>query len=74
MNRQLQRFALGLTVAIKIFPLVGAEPADTRAAFLRLLDRPRVELAAEAKAPVGTNGLRTVQFSFAAEAGVRVPG
>ncbi|KAF0180620.1 MAG: putative catalytic [Limisphaerales bacterium] len=52
----------------------AAEPADTRAAFLKLLDRPRVELAPEVKPPAGTNGLRTVHFSFAAEAGVRVPG
>ena len=54
--------------------LSAAEPADTRTAFLKLLDRPHVELAAESKPPTGTNGLRTVQFSFAAEAGVRVPG
>jgi dienelactone hydrolase len=52
----------------------GAELLDTRAAFLKLLDRPRVELASEVKPPTGTNGLRAVQFSFAAEAGVRVPG
>ena len=54
--------------------LEGAEFTDTRAAFLKLLDRPRVELAAEVKAPTGTNGLQTIQFSFAAEADVRVPG
>ncbi len=52
----------------------GAEPGDTRAAFLKLLDRPRVELAAEVKPPTGTNGLRMTHFSFAAEVGVRVPG
>ncbi|MFM8470673.1 MAG: alpha/beta hydrolase family protein [Limisphaerales bacterium] len=52
----------------------AAEPSDTRAAFLKLLDRPRVELAAEVKPPAGTNGLRAVQFSFASEADVRVPG
>jgi len=54
--------------------LTAAEPADTRAAFLKLLDRPRVELAAEVKPSAGTNGLRAVQFSFASEAEVRVPG
>lgn len=54
--------------------LSATEPTDTRAAFLKLLDRPRVELAAEVKPPTGTNGLRSVQFSFSAEAGVRVPG
>ena len=55
-------------------PLLAGETTDTRAAFLKLLDRPRVELAVEVKPTTGTNGLRTVQFSFAAEAGVRVPG
>ena len=55
--------------------LHAAESADsTRTAFLKLLDRPRVELAPEVKTPAGTNGLRVTQFSFAAEAGVRVPG
>ena len=52
----------------------AAESADTRAAFLKLLERPRVELAAEVKPSTGTNGLRMTYFSFAAEAGVRVPG
>lgn len=52
----------------------GAEPGDTRAAFLKLLDRPRVQLAPEVKPPTGTNGLRMTHFSFAAEACVRVPG
>ena len=52
----------------------AAESADTRAAFLKLLERPRVELAAEVKPSTGTNGFRMTHFSFAAEAGVRVPG
>ncbi len=75
MSRLLQPLTLLLLVALGTFRLSGAEPADsTRAAFLKLLDRPRVELAAEVRPPTGTNGLRAVQFSFAAEAGVRVPG
>jgi dienelactone hydrolase len=52
----------------------GAETAATRAAFLRLLDRPRVPLAAEYQAAAAANGLVTAQFSFAAEASQRVPG
>lgn len=63
-----------LLLALTTVPAPSAEPADTRAAFLKLLDRPRVELASEVKTPAGTNGLRAVHFSFAAEAGVRVPG
>ncbi|MSU51459.1 MAG: abhydrolase domain-containing 18 [Opitutus sp.] len=52
--------------------LCGA--ADSRAAFLRLLDRPRVELAGEAAMPVAKDGLSETAFSFATEAGQRVPG
>ena len=62
-------FSLGLR-------LPAAEThAATRAAFLKLLDRPRVPLAAE----VGTTSelkeeLVEIAFSYAAEAGQRVPG
>ncbi len=48
--------------------------ADTRTAFLQLIDRPRVPLAAEAAAPVVKNGLAELAFTFSAEAGQRVPG
>lgn len=75
MHRQLHPLALLLAIALGTLRLAGAESADsTRTAFLKLLDRPRVELAPEVKPPAGTNGLRATQFSFAAEAGVRVPG
>lgn len=75
MRRRFQPFVLLLAVALGTLRLAGAESADsTRAAFLKLLDRPRVELAPEVKPPAGTNGLRATHFSFAAEAGVRVPG
>jgi dienelactone hydrolase len=73
MHRRLQPFALAF--ALGTLPLAGAGSADsTRAAFLKLLDRPRVDQAAEIKPPAGTNGLRAAEFSFASEAGVRVPG
>jgi len=48
--------------------------ADSRTAFLQLLDRPRVDLAPEAAPPVTTGGLTETAFSFATEAGQRVPG
>ena len=45
-----------------------------RRAFLQMIDRPRVPLAAEAQ-PRGDGGpYRAEQFSFASEAGERVPG
>lgn len=47
---------------------------DSRAAFLKLLDRPRVAPAAEVAAPVEQDGVIEIAFSFAAEAGERVPG
>jgi len=75
MHRRCQPLVLLFAVALGTLRLTGAESADsTRAAFLKLLDRPRVELAPEIKLPAGTNGLRATQFSFAAEVGVRVPG
>jgi dienelactone hydrolase len=49
-------------------------PAKTRAAFLKLIERPRVPLASAVKelSPVGE--LSQEHFSFAAELGQRVPG
>jgi dienelactone hydrolase len=60
--------------AICLLAVSPASAADTRAAFLALLDRPRVPLAAEAAAPVAKNGLAEIAFSFSSEAGQRVPG
>jgi dienelactone hydrolase len=51
----------------------GSE-ATKRRAFLALIDRPRVELAPEVKALEATEGLHWTHFTFATEAGQRVPG
>ena len=57
------------------FILAPAALADTRADFLKLLDRPRVPLAASAAEPVPhENDLVRIDFAFDAEAGQRVPG
>jgi dienelactone hydrolase len=48
--------------------------ADTRADFLKLIDRPHVPLAAEVQALPVTNGLAEFHFSFASDAEDRVPG
>ncbi|MEO7600542.1 MAG: acetylxylan esterase [Opitutus sp.] len=53
--------------------LSGAE-TTTRENFLRLIDRPRVPLAAESKSPTIDHGLQHIAFSFAADASQRVPG
>lgn len=61
--------AVGLTLSL------SAATTDTRAAFLKLLDRPRVALAVEVTTPaVDHDGLTTIAFSFAADAEQRVPG
>ncbi len=48
--------------------------ADSRAAFLALLDRPRVPLAAEVATPNPKDGLVEIVFRFSSDAGNRVPG
>jgi dienelactone hydrolase len=60
--------------AIAVLFSCMAHAADSRAAFLKLLDRPRVPLAAEAQSPALKDGLAETAFSFATEAGQRVPG
>ncbi len=49
-------------------------PSNTRADFLKLVDRPRVPLAAQVQELPATNGLAQVRFSFASDAANRVPG
>jgi len=49
-------------------------PEATRASFLKMIDRPRVPLAAEERQISNSSGVEQIRFSYAAEAGVRVPG
>ncbi len=48
--------------------------SDTRKAFRKLIERPRVPLAAQTAPVVITNGMMREEFSFASEAAERVPG
>ena len=48
--------------------------ADSRADFLKLIDRPRVDLNPKVEELPGTNGLALFHFSFAADSTQRVPG
>ena len=48
--------------------------ADSRAAFLKLLDRPRVALTPQETAPTEKSGIAEIAFSFASDADNRVPG
>ncbi|HSU65342.1 MAG TPA: dienelactone hydrolase family protein [Tepidisphaeraceae bacterium] len=51
-----------------------ATPQQTRDAFLKLIDRPKVELAPELKEEANEGDLLRYHFSYASEAGQRVPG
>ncbi len=51
-----------------------ADPATRRAAFLKLIDRPRAPLSPEVKELGPTEGLAHTHFTFAADAEQRVPG
>jgi dienelactone hydrolase len=48
--------------------------ANTRADFLKLIDRPRVPLAAETTAVPSAAGLNRTDFAYASDAANRVPG
>jgi dienelactone hydrolase len=52
----------------------AAHAADSRAAFLKLLDRPRVPLAAETQPAITRDDIVETAFSFASDARNRVPG
>jgi len=70
-------FLCGL--ALTLVSLKAATPSvtaaeQTRQAFLKLIDRPRVPLTPELKQLPESDGWEQVHFSFAADAGQRVPG
>ena len=50
------------------------DAARIRAAFLQMIERPRVPLAPETQPRLDAGSYRAEQFSFASEAGERVPG
>jgi dienelactone hydrolase len=62
--------------ALAILGLIpaGAGGSDVRADFLKLIDRPRVPLAAEVTALPITGPLKEFHFTFASDAQQRVPG
>jgi dienelactone hydrolase len=69
-------------LAALLLVVVGGRAADlaaTRAAFLRVIDRPRVALAPEERPlevtlPEGATAVEKIHFSFASDARQRVPG
>lgn len=71
----MKKFALLLFVSSFACTAFAQSPSDTRAAFLKVIDRPRVELAPTVR-PMTANGLRLVQehISFSVEPSSRVTG
>lgn len=57
-----------------VAPLWSADAAATRADFLQLIARPAVPLAPQVEAMPATEGTQKYHFTFAADAGQRVPG
>jgi dienelactone hydrolase len=57
-----------------VFVCAAQAATDSRAAFLKLLDRPRVALAPEQSNSTEKNGIVEIAFNFASDADNRVPG
>jgi dienelactone hydrolase len=68
------RFQLFIMVALCGLAAGCAPGAGTRADFLKLIDRPRVALSPQVEPMTSTNGIVEFYFSFASDAGDRVPG
>jgi dienelactone hydrolase len=67
---------LQLLVAVVLCGLAAgcAHTSNTRADFLKIIDRPRVALAPQIEKMSGTNGVEEFHFSFSSDASNRVPG
>ena len=67
-----------LLIAILLMPAFSVaqplSPAATRAAFLKLIDRPRVPLDVQIASQGEVDGLERWNFSYAADSAQRVPG
>src|SRR5689334_15587688 len=64
-------------LTLAVFALLAtqlAHAADSRAEFLKLLERPRVPAAATVEAGTEKNGITESAFSYASDAENRVPG
>lgn len=64
----------GVLLALCATVALADAGADTRAAFLRVIDRPRVPLAAEVQPVQPLDGMTRLHFWFSSDATERVPG
>src|SRR5437764_12080400 len=67
-------WACQISVAFILMVPHVAHAGDSRSDFLKLIDRPRVPLAAEVTPLPAHGDLSEFHFTYAAEAGQRVPG
>ncbi|HUS07862.1 MAG TPA: alpha/beta fold hydrolase [Bryobacteraceae bacterium] len=73
MTAQFATSCIAGILAVSFGAAATAGPRETRADFLKMIDRPRVPLEPEVREMPGA-GLFQVHFSIATEAGERVPG
>jgi len=70
--RSTLRYAFLLLCVAPLF-LRAATPEETRTAFLKIIDRPRVEPAIEVKSSEIKDGIKIERFTYASDAKNRVP-
>src|SRR5882757_9969404 len=63
-----------IALAVTLLMAAGAQAQSSRETFLKLIDRPRVALAPEVGQPSASDGFEQLRFTYASEAGQRVPG
>jgi len=70
----MKRFPLLIATALCWLISASVHASDSRADFLKLIERPRVRLKPQVEEWPSTNGLAQFHFSFASDANQRVPG
>jgi sugar lactone lactonase YvrE/dienelactone hydrolase len=73
MAEAISKYCVGITFSL-LLPAMAVASSDARAHFLKMIDRPRVPLAAVVHETAVTDGLYQATFSIMAEQGERVPG
>lgn len=69
-----RHFPAAVLLAIHVLAVHAETPEQTRAAFLKIVDRPRVPLAPEVKDLPAAGDYAQQHFTFASDADQRVPG
>jgi dienelactone hydrolase len=72
--RQITRMKPLFLLAVLLLATTGCAQMDPRADFHRIIDRPRVDLAAQTNEAITTNDCTLIHFSYQSDAQNRVPG